>query len=261
MTVNTELETKFDELSRVNNDIGNLLTNTDIAVIFLDINLCIKFSTPTVTKFFNLIQSDVGRPFSHFGSNLDNEHLVPDLEELLRTLIPKEHEVKTKDGIWYLVRVMPYRTTENVIDGATITFTDITVYKKVEEYRLLATVVRDSNDSVTVQDFSGKLLAWNKGAAKMYGWTEAEALQMNIQDLIPEYKREEELIFRGHLTRGKFVNSLETNRLTKDGKKLTVWLTVTKLVDETGNPTGFATTERNTTEQQRSEDEKRPGQL
>ena len=119
---------------------------------------------------------------------------------MLDTLVPKEVEVQTKAGAWYLLRIRPYRTLENVIEGAVITFTEITEMKKAqaalresEALRRLAVVVRDAHDAITVQDLEGRILAWNPGAERMYGWSEAEALTMNIRDLIPEGQREEAL--------------------------------------------------------------------
>ena len=114
--------------------------------------------------------------------------------------------------------------------------------------RRLATVVIDSNDAITMLDLDGKISAWNRGAERMYGYTESEALAMNIQEIIPEAKRQEALEFIAAA-----VPSFETQRVTKDGRTLDVWLTATKLVDEAGKPVGIATTERDVTEHRRLE--------
>lgn len=112
--------------------------------------------------------------------------------------------------------------------------------------RRLATVVRDSNDAITVQDFEGNISAWNKGAIKMYGYSEAEALSMNIRDLIPSEQKREALAIVNRIKKGgeKEVESFETRRLTKSGQVIEVWLTITALVDNHGKPVGIATTER-----------------
>lgn len=135
VTVNTELQKKVDELSESNNDINNLLSSTEIGTIFLDTSLRIKRFTPAMTKIFNLIQSDIGRPISHITSNVQHDDLCKNAEDVLRTLDRKEMEIQNKDGIWYAMRIGPYRTTENVIDGVVITFVDITSLKHGEELK------------------------------------------------------------------------------------------------------------------------------
>ena len=130
----------------------------------------------------------------------------------------------------------------------------ITEEKQAEaKHRRLATIVIDSNDAVTVQDFEGRLTAWNGGAERMYGYSESEALSMNIRDIVPESRCDEALKLVARIARGEDVQSLETQRISKDGRTLDVWLTVTKLVDEDGNPDAVATTERDITERKQIE--------
>jgi len=129
-----------------------------------------------------------------------------------------------------------------------ITFHDITERVQSEEgLRRLATVVRDSNDAVTLQDRYGKIAAWNRGAERMYGYPEAEALKMNIRDTVPEARRKEALDVVKRIFAGEIIESFETQRTTKDGRILDVWLTATVLNDENGQPEYFATTERDIT--------------
>ena len=132
-TLNEELQVKIDELSQSNNDMKNLLNGTDIATIFLDIHLRIKRFTSPATQVFNLIQADLGRPIAHLAPNLKYENWVRDVEEVLKTLVSKEAQIQSKDGRWYLMRILPYRTLDNVIDGVVITFTDITPLRQLEE--------------------------------------------------------------------------------------------------------------------------------
>ncbi|MBU1867607.1 MAG: PAS domain S-box protein, partial [Candidatus Margulisbacteria bacterium] len=128
---------------------------------------------------------------------------------------------------------------------------------RLNEASRMVTVVRDSNDAITIQDFEGKIAAWNRGAELMYGYSEQEALKKNIWDLTPPDKSAEQKDFNRRLLAGEKVSSLETQRLTKDGRLLDVWLTVTKLVDETGEVIGIASTERDITERKRIESEAR----
>jgi two-component system CheB/CheR fusion protein len=189
---------------------------------------------------------------SHIVSNLVSyDHLVPDTQAVLDTLIPKEVEVQTTAGDWYTMHIMPYRTMDNVIEGAVINFVDVTEMKKAREalqkanelFRL-AVVVRDAHDAITVQDLDGHILAWNPGAVRMYGWSEAEALTMNIRDRIPEELRKEALAKVLQLSRAKILKPYRTQRVTKDGAVLEVWMTSTALVNEAGQTYAIATTER-----------------
>ena len=210
-TVNAELQQKVVDLSRANNDMNNLLAGTGIGTVFVDYQLRIQRFTPAVTQVINLILTDVGRPVGHIVSNLAGyDRLVEDVKAVLDTLVPKEVEVQTKAGAWYLLRIRPYRTLENVIEGAVITFTEITemrnaqaALRESEALRRLAVVVRDAHDAILMQDLEGRILAWNPGAERMYGWSEAEALTMNIRDLIPEGQREESLAMVKQLARAE----------------------------------------------------------
>ncbi|MFH1226996.1 MAG: PAS domain S-box protein [Planctomycetota bacterium] len=126
-----------------------------------------------------------------------------------------------------------------------------------DKMRRFATVVRDSNDAITIQDFKGQITAWNHGAELMYGYSEEQALRMNINHLTPPGKEAEQNEFTRRLIAGEIITSLETQRVTKDGRVLDVWLTVTKLVDETGKPIGIASTERDITKRKKAENEMR----
>jgi len=367
MTVNTELQQKNETLSRVNSDMNNLMASTQIGTLFLDFDLCVQRFTPVATQLINLIQSDIGRPVHHIVTNLKDVDLVKDARTVLDSLIPLEKELETTDGRYYLMRILPYRTVENVIEGVVITFGDITEPKRVQsalresevkyrslvenspdtitivdrdgliqfinrtaddlkvedvvgkmtiydfqppeaqaehrqvlaqlfetgqptalevigtdshhaptwyetrvapimeggqvmaamlitsditeqkeaaELRRLAVVVRDSNDAITVQDFEGRILAWNPGAEKLYGWKEVEALAMNIRDIVPEEKGDESLSFIKRLAAEDLIAPFQTQRVCKDGRILDIWLTATKLVNQSGQPYAIATTER-----------------
>jgi two-component system CheB/CheR fusion protein len=132
-TVNHELQFKVDELSRSNNDMKNLLNSTDIATLFLDGNLLVRRFTTQTAKLIKLIPGDAGRPITDIATDLDYPDLADDAREVLHRLVLKERTVATRDGRWFLVRILPYRTLENVIDGVVITFTDAGVSKKLEE--------------------------------------------------------------------------------------------------------------------------------
>ncbi|MDH5561548.1 MAG: PAS domain-containing protein [Deltaproteobacteria bacterium] len=153
ITVNTELQNKIEEFTRTNNDMTNLLASTEIGTVFLDSNLVIKRFTPAMTKIINLIPTDVGRTLSSFTMNLYYENLEKDAFEVLQNLIVKEIEIKSKAEKWYSLRIIPYRTSENMIDGVVLTFLDISKNKLiVERERGLELALRNSSVVIFNQD-------------------------------------------------------------------------------------------------------------
>jgi two-component system CheB/CheR fusion protein len=251
-TVNTELQTKMVDLARANNDMNNLLAGTGIATIFVDHQLRILRFTPTATRITNLIQSDIGRPVGHIVSNLNGYNsLVADTQGVLDSLIPKEAEVQTTAGAWFKMCILPYRTIDNVIEGAVINFVDISERKetqdalfKANDLLRLAVVLRDAHDAITMQDLEGRIIAWNPGAVRMYGWSEAEALAMNVRDRIPGRLRKEALIRVHQLSQADILEPYRTQRISKDGTVVDIWLIATALVNENGEIYAIATTER-----------------
>jgi two-component system, chemotaxis family, CheB/CheR fusion protein len=131
-TVNLELQTKVNEFMDANNDMKNLLNSTDIATLFLDRELNIRRFTDHMTKLIKLRPSDIGRPFTEMRSDLQYANIAEDAKEVLRTLIFKETDVVTKDNRWFTVRIMPYRTLDDRIDGLVITFLNISTAKRLE---------------------------------------------------------------------------------------------------------------------------------
>ncbi len=251
-TVNAELQTKVLDLSQANNDMNNLLAGTGIGTVFVDFQLLIKRFTPSITQVIHLIQSDIGRPVGHIVSNLVNyETLVADINTVLDTLVPIEAEVQNRENAWYLLRIRPYRTLENVIEGAVITFMDISELKRArealrisDELQRLAVFARDAHDAVVVHDLEGRILAWNPAAEKLYGWSDSEALLMNISKLIPEQLRKAESKRVHQLSRNDELEPYRTTRITKDGAVVNVWLTATTLLNEAEQVYAIATTER-----------------
>jgi two-component system CheB/CheR fusion protein len=251
-TVNAELQAKVLDLSRANNDMNNLLSGTGIATVFVDPQLRILRFTPTVAQLINLIPGDVGRPVGHIVSNLVGyDSLLVDAQAVLDSLESRERQVQTTSGSWFLMRIRPYRTLDNVIEGVVITFVDITEPKRVEEALAkandqlrLAVVVRDSSDAITVHDLNGRIIAWNPSAVRMYGWSEAEALLLNIRDCVPELSLEDFSARVSTLSREETLQPLRTKRMTKDGRSLDVWVTISRLVNESGQTYATSTTER-----------------
>ena len=256
-TVNQELKEKIDELSRAKDDMKNLLDSTEIAILFLDTDLGVRRFTPETTELFNLIESDLGRPLTDVSSRIAEDGIIEDMNNVLDTLQEVSREIRTEEGDWYEMEIMPYRTTDNVVDGLVVTFKNITRVKRkrLKSLRRLAAALNDSNDAIMVFDLDGEIQEWNSGAEKTYGYTEAEAKEMNIRDLVPEDETRQTENLLEEAGSGKTPDSLETRRLTKEGRVVDVWLTMTTLPDESGEVYAVATTERDISDFKQKEKE------
>ena len=131
-TVNHELQARLDDLLRTNSDLKNLLDSTSIATLFLDENLHVRRFTNQASKIIKLIPGDIGRLVTDIASDLLYPEMIQDVQDVQRSLVFKEKPVATREGNWFTVRIMPYRTLDNRIDGVVITFADISVAKKLE---------------------------------------------------------------------------------------------------------------------------------
>ncbi|PWD98352.1 chemotaxis protein CheB [Marinilabilia rubra] len=195
-TVNAELMAKVEDYSRVNNDMKNLLNSTDIATLFLDKELNIRRYTNQTTKIFKLIKSDIGRPFTDQVSQLIYPNLAEDAQEVLRTLIYVEKQIPTKDGRWFSIRIMPYRTLDDRIDGLVITFIDISELKLVEEKLLTMNqenqLLIDTSSSVILKlSADCKILEFNSAAETFFN-TKREKVKGHsfLEQFIPENSRQ-----------------------------------------------------------------------
>jgi two-component system CheB/CheR fusion protein len=149
------------------------------------------------------------------------------------------------------MRIQPYRTLDNVIEGAVISFFNISetvqardALHKANDLLRLAVVVRDAHDAITVLDMDGRILAWNPGAVRIYGWSESEALEMNVQDTIPQPLRKEALATIKQLSQAKILEPYRTKRMNKQGVVMDVSIMSTALLNADGVVYAIATTER-----------------
>ena len=159
-----------------------------------------------------------------------------------------DKEVMTKTGECYLMRIFPYRISKEFSSGAVVMFIDITLRKKNEtKLEHLAAVVMDSNDAIVEHDFQGRILAWNKGAESIYGYTEAEALKMNINVLVHEDQKESGLAYIRSIRQGTEAKASKVKRVAKNGDTIDILLKATALLNESGIPVTVATIEQNIT--------------
>ena len=385
-TVNTEISRKSAELDHANSDLQNLLNSTEIATIFLDGGLRIKTFTPAAGAVFRLIASDVGRPITDLAAQFADVDFVPDIRETLRTLKGRERQLAGTGGQHYQLRVLPYRSVKNVIDGAVLTFTDVTRAKqaaqlvedakvyaenivetvripllvldaearvksantafyeafqvhpaetlnkplynlgngqwdipilrrllgellpqkhRIEDFEVehdfpaigrkimvldarqilqqgdnqplilmsiedvtairrahdaqahLAAIVTSSNDAIVSKTLDGIVTSWNKGAERMFGFTAAEMTGQSIRRLIPPELHDGEDQILERVKAGEHLQHHETVRLTKDGHRVPVSLTISPIKDAVGKIIGASKVARDITEQKRAEEKLR----
>ncbi|MDH4763895.1 two-component system CheB/CheR fusion protein [Pseudomonas oryzihabitans] len=182
ITVNYELKSKIEETGKINDDLQNLITSTDIATVFVDRGMRIKRFTPRAASIFNIIVSDTGRSLLDITHRLDYPELATDANQVFESLGQIEREVRSHDDRWYLARLLPYRTAEDRIEGAVLTFIDITERRKAqdrardgeENMRLMAQNIHDY--AIVTLDAGGIINSWNGGATRLFGYSEREAL-------------------------------------------------------------------------------------
>jgi two-component system CheB/CheR fusion protein len=189
MTINLQYQNKAEELTQLNNDMKNLLDNTEIGTIFLDNQLNILRFTPQVTRLFNVIPGDVGRSITHIVSNFEYPFLEDAIKEVIEKLVGKELEVSTKKDEWYNLRIMPYRTMDNFISGAVVTFTKITPVKAMEN-RLasLLDYARNTVDRLTdpalILDKDRKILVANAAFLEQFKLKEEEIIEEPFMEIV-----------------------------------------------------------------------------
>ncbi|MBV9751262.1 MAG: PAS domain-containing protein [Hyphomicrobiales bacterium] len=229
-TVNSELKIKLDVVSRAHSDLQNLMAATDIGTLFLDPGLRIKRFTEQVTELFRITPSDEGRAVTDFAHLLEYDDLVKDAQAVLAHLAPIRREVRSRGGRWYDVRLRPYRTVDDKIDGVVITFVDVSERLQVEqalresEQKLLQEkrLVDLSHDPIFIWDFDDGIIEWNRGSEELYGYSRDEALGRRkdqlLQTVVPGSSF---AALREQLRRDGNWNGTLKHR-TKDGRELTI---------------------------------------
>jgi PAS domain S-box-containing protein len=255
-TVNQELKLKIDELAISNSDFQNLINSTDIAAIFLDRSMRVKLSTPRAEDVFNLLPTDFGRKLSDITTRIKYEPLHRDIMQVLNRLQTIEREVQTQEGRWYLMRIMPYRTADDRIEGVAMTFHDVTTRHIAEtEVRAAEERLRLLIDSVV--DYAiftirpdRKVDSWNSGAERMFGYTAGEIIGHEYDVLftpedLADHVPQEELI----TARSSGHASDERWHVRKDGSRFYCSGVTTPIAGSQN----FAKVARDLTERRRSE--------
>jgi len=254
-TVNGQLESKIQEVEATNDDLKNLLSSTNLATIFLDRHYRIKRFTPAMTQLLSLLPTDLKRPLADFARKFTDRRLLADAESVLETLTPREAEVRTESGRSYLRKILPYRTEEDRIEGVVITFTDLTERRKAEQARAeLAAIVESSDVAIVGETLDGNITSWNRGAQEMYGYTAKEAVGRSIDIIVPPELQDQTKAALQQIGRGETLQQFETVRVTKDGVRLDVLLTMSPMYNrETSELIGVSAIGRNISERKQAE--------
>ncbi len=227
-TINAELNQRNESLMRSGSDLANLFDSTAIATLFLDSALRIRRFTPQILEIFKVREGDEGRPITDIVTRLARNGLGDDVREVLRTLGPIEREVATVDpGVVYLMRIRPYRDTNNEVDGIVITFVDISERRRNEEARSqLAAIVESSQDAIVSHDLAGIVTSWNGGAEALYGYSAADAIGQPLSTLLRAPALDDWSDMLARIGRGERIERVEWVRTNKAGNAIDVSITV-----------------------------------
>ena len=255
-TVNAELNNRADSLVRSNSDLANLFDSTSIATLFLDNDFCIRRFTPAISDIFNVREGDEGRPIADFASRLAYGSLEKDAKLVLRDLKAIEREVDSDDGLAaFLLRIRPYRSLNNVIDGVSITLVDITERRNLDRARAhLAAIVESSEDAIISHDLDGVITSWNAGAKKIYGYTANEIIGEPMSTLLADDQIDEWPACLAKLRKGIPITNFDISRTTKDDREINLSLMISPIRDEKGNIVGASAVARDIAERKAAEE-------
>lgn len=263
-TVNSEHQAKLEEIGKLNAEIDNLLTSTEIGTLFLDRDFRIRKFTPAIRDQFNIHQSDLGRPLAHFTgrfSEADNQAMLRIASEVLLSGEVQECEMHSTEGNWNLVRVTPFKTSNGLIDGVVISLVDITELKNAEEkirendQRFRSMVERIEDYSILLLDQEGKVENWNPGSQRINGYTAEQIIGSGWEIFFTEADREEGIpqqLLREAVRDGNV--SFEGTHVTREGREYWVNLSLSVVRDQTGRITGFTKISRDMTSVRQAEE-------
>jgi two-component system CheB/CheR fusion protein len=191
LTVNYELKTKVEETDKINDYLTNLIASTDIATVFVDRSMRIKWFTPRATDIFSMLPVDTGRSLLDITHRLNYPDMAQDAAQVFESLNMIEREVNSTDNRWYIARLLPYRSSEDHIDGTVLTFIDITDRRQAEDrvrlgeahLKLMTESARDFG--ILTLDNDGIITNWNVGAETMFGYSRSEAIGKSSPSSLP----------------------------------------------------------------------------
>ena len=266
-TVNDELRHRNDLLDRAHNDLNNFVGSSNLAMVVVGVDLRIRRFSPAAEKLLNLIAADVGRPIGDLKLPLETRDLEQRLIEVVETVRSTEHEVQDRNGRWYSLRLRPYRTMENKIEGAVLLLVDIEEQKRAqadilaseEKYRLLVEGARGV--AIMLLDRDGRVAGWNVGAERILGYSESEIVGEHFSRFFVPDDRAAGLPQRELLQAQNNEDAPDDNWLIRnDGSRFWASGVTTALTDSSGQLTGFSKVVRDITDRKRGEEDLRNSQ-
>ncbi|MGY0558355.1 chemotaxis protein CheB [Lysobacter sp. A421] len=260
-TVNAEIQDKNDSLAHLNNDLQNLLDSTQIATLFLDAQLRVSNFTPAMTAVYHLRDSDRGRPITEIASRIDYPDLRHDAGQVLRTLAMVERELPASDsGLLFQLRIRPYRTVDNVIDGVVLTFVDIS---ERQQYRIerarLAAIVDSSREMIIGHRLDGTITSWNASAHRILGHTASQAIGQSISVLAPDSTEQTRQLLEA-CAKHRGSTEMEMQWVRQDGSQVPVAVTCSPVLDMDGTAISGSLIARDNSERQRIDAELKASQ-
>lgn len=241
-TINAELNNRNDSLVRSNSDLANLFDSTSIATLFLDRDMRIRRFTPRLLEIFSLREGDEGRPISDIVTKLTRDGLGQDVQQVLKTLLPREREVAVGEGrVPFLMQVRPYRDLNNVIDGAVVTFVDLSERKRHEQARSrLAAIVESSQDAIVGHDLQGIVVSWNDGAQRLFGTSGDKAIGQSMPTLVRDALPWDWLTMLAMLERGEQLSAFECTGMATHGRIVNLSVTISSVKERNGRIAGVS---------------------
>ncbi len=253
-TVNAEYQKKIVELTDLTADMDNLLVSTEVGVIFLDAELCLRKYTPEIAHLFHLLPGDVGRHIESFAHTIHRPGLVEDLQRVRDTGQTFEAEVQDREQKPYLLRILPYRS-RGTISGVVLTLIDISRLRQTEkELLLMSKVFQDGADPIIVEDLDGKIISLNAETERAYGWSRDELLGRHIDELLPPDQVEQARQMRAEVRRCGVLRNVESVRCTRAGGLHPVLLTLSLIADPKGQPMAIASIAKDISDRKRAEE-------
>lgn len=249
LTVNNQYQYKIQELTELNNDITNFFVNTNIATIFLDTRMNIRKFTPALTRIINLIEQDMGRPLSDISHQLKYEDLVSDAEHVLNSNIELEKEIQSKDGRWYSIKMLPYRTIDNQNEGVVITLIEVTELKKAaEELLILSYSIQQSPGCILITDLNRRIKYINTKYTDQTGYSMNELIDSKLElysDLLDEDQIKD--IWSQVSSGNKWVGELKNRK--KNGEFFSEMVSILPIINDQGETLHYLRISEDMTEQ------------
>lgn len=250
LVVNNEYQQKVAELAALNDDINNLMISSNIINLFVDENKSIRQVSLQCLPIVAFVATGYWSPDSAYCPPFKRRESGGGSRGVLATGVACEVENVANSGLIYVMRANPFLTATGDISGATLNFLDITTIRKIStEKEQLAAVVTHSQDPIVIHSLDGRVISWNHSAEKLFGFRSAEAIKLSTYDLVPvSHKARMKEIISATIN-GNNLGVVESKRLTKNGKEVSVSLTCTLLLDDMSQPYAIATIEHDVTEQ------------